>query len=70
MAWLHRQSARSMGFSRKFQAFLVLLGAYSAAGRPPVHHSYPFILVVYFSLFNVDRVVIWLFGYLGSGLPD
>jgi hypothetical protein len=59
-----------MGFSRKFQAFLVRLDVYIAAQRPPVHHSYPFILVMYFSLFNVDRVFIWIFGYLGSGLLD
>jgi hypothetical protein len=59
-----------MGFSRKIQAFLVLLDVYIAAEKPPVHHSYPFVLVMYFSLFNADRVVIWFFGYLGNGLLD
>jgi hypothetical protein len=55
-----------MGFSGNFQAFIVPLGAYSVPGKPPVHQSYPFIYVIYFSFFNADRVVIWLI----NGLPD
>jgi hypothetical protein len=55
-----------MGFFSNFQAFFVLLEAYSVPDRPPVHQSYPFIFVIYFSFFNADRVVIRLIG----GLPD
>jgi hypothetical protein len=50
-----------MGFSSNFQTFFGSPDAYSDQNRPPVHHSCPFILAIYFSFL---KQIEWLPGGL------